>query len=555
MPEYLSPGVYVEEIDRGPRPLEATGTSTAVFVGFTEKAEEVQEVDGERVVINLLNQPQFVTNWSQYREKFGGLVDGAYLPLSVQGFFVNGGERCYVVSLRTIPPAQASLLNADGQPQLVVRSRSSGVGGLSLRVRIEPSTNGDISSLNLGGGEGAGDGTDEGEAKSEEGDGLKPFDVVVEKQTSTGSWQVKDVRKGVTLEEFETDEGAKKVKVAYRNNKASELIDILIPDPAKPLAELWPSEQAQSLGIDQKQLAPPTSSEFQGDVADRTGIEGLEALDDARIIVVPDLMTTMPGEKLDLQMVKAVQTALVGHCERLGDRMAVLDVPPNLSPMQVKNWRMNVTGFDSAYAAMYYPWIEVMDPVTDRPIFMPPSGFVAGVWANTDNTRGVHKAPANEVIRGVTGLSYNVTKGEQDVLNPIGVNCIRSFPGRGIRIWGARTLTSNALWRYISVRRLFNMIETTIENGTQWAVFEPNDPRLWGKIRRDVSAFLVTQWSAGALYGGAPSQAFYVKCDEETNPPESRELGRVVIEVGIAPVKPAEFVIFRISQWNPELEA
>ena len=204
---------------------------------------------------------------------------------------------------------------------------------------------------------------------------------------------------------------------------------------------------------------------------------------------------------------------------------------------------------------MYYPWIEVMDLSTDKSIHMPPSGFMAGVWARTDNTRGVHKAPANEVVMGTTGLSYSVTKGEQDILNPIGVNCIRSFAGMGIRIWGARTLTSNALWRYVSVRRLFNMIETTIENSTQWTVFEPNDPRLWGKIRRDVGSFLTTQWNAGALYGGSPSQAFYVKCDEQTNPPESRELGRVVVEVGIAPVKPAEFVIFRISQWNPELSA
>lgn len=537
MPEYLSPGVYVEEVDTGPRPIEATNTSTAVFVGFTEKAEDVRMVDGEQIVTDLTNQPTYITNWIQYSQKFGGLVDGAYLPLSVQGFFANGGSKCYIVSLRQIPPAQAGLLNGNSEPALIARSRKSGLGGMDYRVRIATSANG------------AGGIADE----EENADGLAPFDVIVEKRTNAGDWQVKDVRKEVRLEETETEEGARQVRVAYRSNKASELIDIVIPDQSRSLAELWPTEQQQSLSIEQKLLAAPTPGEFRGDVAARTGVEGLEVLDDARIICVPDLMTTMPGEKLDLKMVKAVQTALVGHCERLGDRMAILDTPPNLNPQEVKAWRQDITGFDSAYAVMYYPWIEVMDLSTDRSIDMPPSGFMAGVWARTDNARGVHKAPANEVVMGTTGLAYSVTKGEQDILNPIGVNCIRSFAGMGIRVWGARTLSSNALWRYVSVRRLFNMIETTIENSTQWTVFEPNDPRLWGKIRRDVGSFLTTQWNAGALYGASPSQAFYVKCDEQTNPAESRELGRVVVEVGIAPVKPAEFVIFRISQWNPEL--
>lgn len=546
MPEYLSPGVYIEEIDRGPRPIEATSTSTAVFVGFTEKAEEAREIDGELVVNDLINKPQLVTNWSQYRQKFGGFVDGAYLPLSVYGFFNNGGSRCYVVSVRTIPNATTNLLNASGEPALTVRSRLSGVGGMDLRVRIQASTNGHDASTN---------GSGKKKAKSDgdaDGEDLKPFDVVVEKRNNRGDWGVRETLRDLFLEELEV-EGQRRVAVKSARNQRSELIDILVADSSKPLVALWPQEQQQSLTIDQKQLAAPTSTEFKGDIMQRSGIEGLEQLDDARIIVVPDLMTTMPGEKLDLNMVKAVQTDMIAHCERLGDRVCVLDTPPSLTPQQVKAWRQDVTGFDTSYAAMYYPWVEVMDPATNRTIKMPPSGFVAGVWARTDNTRGVHKAPANETIQGITGLEVNVTKGEQDTLNPIGVNCIRSFAGMGIRIWGARTLSSNALWRYISVRRLFNMIETSIENATQWTVFEPNDPSLWGKVRRDVGAFLTTVWSSGALFGTSPGQAFYVKCDAETNPPESREMGRLVIEIGIAPVKPAEFVIFRISQWSPEL--
>jgi len=210
---------------------------------------------------------------------------------------------------------------------------------------------------------------------------------------------------------------------------------------------------------------------------------------------------------------------------------------------------VDTTGFDSSYAAMYYPWISVMDPATDRVIQIPPSGHIAGIWARNDNTRGVHKAPANEVVLGAVGLSYQTTKGEQDTLNPNGVNGIRAFPGRGIRVWGARTLSSNPSWRYINVRRLFNYVEKSIEGGTQWVVFEPNDRKLWARVRRDVSAFLRTVWRDGALFGSSPSEAFYVKVDDELNPPESRDLGRLIIEIGMSPVKPAEFVIFRISQW------
>ena len=221
-----------------------------------------------------------------------------------------------------------------------------------------------------------------------------------------------------------------------------------------------------------------------------------------------------------------------------------------MTPQEVKEWRMVTTGFDSSYATMYYPWIEISDPVTDKPIKVPPSGHVAGVWARSDNTRGVHKAPANEVVLGATSLDYNVTKGEQDTLNPNGINCIRAFPGMGIRVWGARTLSSNPSWRYINVRRLFNFVEKSIERGTQWIVFEPNEPRLWGRIQRDVGFFLRSVWRDGALFGLNPSEAYYVKCDAETNPPDVVDAGQLIVEIGIAPVKPAEFVVFRIAQYS-----
>jgi hypothetical protein len=245
----------------------------------------------------------------------------------------------------------------------------------------------------------------------------------------------------------------------------------------------------------------------------------------------------------------AIQEALISHCELMADRFAVCDGPKDLVGDVSRLTRPR----DTQYGAVYWPWIEIYDPERGN-IYAPPSGHVCGIYARTDIERGVHKAPANEIVRGALGLKYVITKAEQDLLNPKGINCIRDMGNRGIRVWGARTLSSDASWRYINVRRLFLMIEQSIEHGTQWVVFEPNDHTLWKKVRRDVSAYLKRVWASGALFGKTPEEAFFVKCDEETNPVEVRDAGQLIIEIGIAPVKPAEFVIFRIGQWSPESE-
>jgi hypothetical protein len=239
---------------------------------------------------------------------------------------------------------------------------------------------------------------------------------------------------------------------------------------------------------------------------------------------------------------------MIAHCERLGDRIALIDPPPGLTPQQMKKWRERDSNYDSKYAALYYPWIRVDGP-DGSPIDVPPSGYIAGVYARNDNERGVHKAPANEVIRGALSPEIQITKGEQDVLNPLGVNCIRTFVGRGIRVWGARTLSSDPAWRYVSVRRLFNYVEESIERGTQWVVFEPNDADLWARVRRDVGAFLTGVWRDGMLFGATPAEAFFVKCDAENNPSDVRDRGQLIIDIGMAPVKPAEFIVFRFSQY------
>ena len=293
-----------------------------------------------------------------------------------------------------------------------------------------------------------------------------------------------------------------------------------------------------------------SSDDYVGDVAERTGFGGLEAVDEVTMLCVPDLMSAYQQGAIDLETVQAVQLAMIAHCELMGDRMAILDPPPGLNAQQIKEWRVDKAGYDSKYAALYWPWVKAADPATGKNIHMPPSGFLAGIWGRNDDTRGVHKAPANEVIRGAISLEVQITKNEQELLNPVGINCIRAFPGQGIRVWGARTLSSDPAWKYLNVRRLFNYLEESILTGTNWVVFEPNDDALWAKMRRTVASFLVNEWRKGALFGLTPDEAFFVKCDRETNPAEGIDAGQVVCQIGVAPVKPAEFVIFRLSQFS-----
>ncbi|HEX6904112.1 MAG TPA: phage tail sheath subtilisin-like domain-containing protein [Thermoanaerobaculia bacterium] len=253
-------------------------------------------------------------------------------------------------------------------------------------------------------------------------------------------------------------------------------------------------------------------------------------------------LVAVPGSTDD-----AVQDAVVSHCKNTSDRFAILDgeVTNTLTPAAIKGGAKN-----SDYAALYFPRIQVFDPVTEGPIDVHPSGHIAGIYARVDTERGVHKAPANEVVRGALGLAVRLSKADQDGLNPAGINCIRDLNG-SITVWGARTLggDANLEWKYVSTRRLFLFLRESIDEGTQWVVFEPNDQSLWAKITRNITAFLTNVWRSGALFGATPQEAFYVRCDATTNPPEVRDLGQVVTEIGVAVVKPAEFVIFRISQW------
>ncbi|WP_327114187.1 phage tail sheath subtilisin-like domain-containing protein [Streptomyces sp. NBC_01341] len=530
MPSYLSPGVYVEEVASGSRPIEGVGTSVAAFVGLAP--------DGP------LNEPTLVTNWTQYVASFGEFTDGYFLAHSVYGFFNNGGSAAYVVRVGGAP---GGVTGEGTGPVGAQRGRPAVAGGAAAPAALpagEPAALGTFKVSAVAPGE---SGTISVEVTDAEGegpaerfrlvvkDGAKPvetFDVSAKK--SARNYVVTQVRERSTL--ISVQEGAAASQLARPDNQTVALqAPAAAQNPAVPGAE-----EGESVGI----------AEYLGDSADRTGFGGLEAVDEISMVAVPDLMAAYQRGAIDLEAVKAVQLGLIAHCELMGDRLAIIDPPPGLNARQIRVWRQETSNYDSKYAALYYPWIKVFDPAGGQTRLIPPSGHIAGIWARNDSERGVHKAPANEVVRGAVDLEMQITRGEQDLLNPIGVNCIRTFPGRGIRVWGARTLSSDPAWRYLNVRRYFNYLEESILNGTQWVVFEPNDQALWARIRRNISAFLVTEWRSGALFGATPEDAYYVKCDAETNPPESVDLGRVICQIGVSPVKPAEFVIFRLAQFS-----
>jgi hypothetical protein len=281
------------------------------------------------------------------------------------------------------------------------------------------------------------------------------------------------------------------------------------------------------------------------------GLGALGEIDEIAIVALPE-----GGAYDDVDLCAAAADSLIAHAQSLRYRFAVIDAPVNSSMTQVRNFRGR---FDSSHAALYYPWVEILDPtqcgVQGAPpprLQLPPSGFVAGIYARTDSARGVHRAPANEAILGLVGLEDNVDKARQEVLNSEGINALRSFEGRGNLVWGARTISSDPEWRYINVRRLLIFLEHSIERGTQWAVFEPNAERLWANVRDTVADFLFVIWKSGALMGRTPEEAYFVRCDRTTMSQNDLDNGRLICLIGVAPTKPAEFVIFLIGQWTAD---
>lgn len=331
-------------------------------------------------------------------------------------------------------------------------------------------------------------------------------------------------------------------------NNTSSLIQVTAIAPANTNPLFVPSAAnglAITLGAGSDGAAPPTDANYigvDGGPGLRTGLKALEDIDQVSILAAPGITT------------QVVQNALIEQCERLKDRFVILDPKPKLGDgaPDLNDIQAQRQLYDTKYAALYYPRVVVADPFGGNDIALPPSGHMAGIYARVDNERGVHKAPANEVIRNIVGLELNITKGEQEILNPLplNINVLRDFrsDGRGLRVWGARCITSDSIWKYIPVRRLFIFLEESLDEGSQWVVFEPNDARLWKRVTQSVTNFLTRVWRDGALMGATPEQAFYVRCDETTMSQDDIDNGRLIMEIGVAPVKPAEFVIIRIGQ-------
>ena len=530
MPEYLAPGVYVEEVSTGPRPIEGVSTSTTAFVGQTERGPTL---------------PRLVTSWEEYYRWYGGYIDRVpggtahkNLPYAARGFFDNSGQRLFIARI-TPPGANPATLNLAGNPGgTTVTAIGAGLWGNNILVRVQPaalavanSPTADWFRLTL----------------IYFSDGIpNPF-VDPTDITQLGSPDREDPD---VLEDFDnlsilsTDGNFAQSVV----NAASKLVALVVggrPNdvnfPAAPLA-------GGTAGN-----GDPTVAEYQGPpgvpIEQRTGLLALEAIRDISLVGVPDEVV-LPN----------IRAGLLQQCERLKDRFAILsatDGEQNTSFAQLRPPQ------DTTYGAFYLPWVRVLAPHTPAGhLLVPPTGHLAGIYARVDVERGVHKAPGNEVVRGIVTrdlgddkpLRYLVNKQQQDLLNPKGVNVIRDFrpDGRGIRVWGARTMSSDPMWKYINVRRLFIFIEQSIDRGTQWVVFEPNYEQTWAAVRLSITAFLRTVWRNGALAGVTQDEAFFVKCDRTTMTQDDWDNGRLICLIGVAPVKPAEFVIFRISQKTVE---
>ncbi len=541
MPEYLSPGVYVEEQNTGARPIEGVATSTVGIVGQAERGPE---------------DARLMSSWLEFQRWYGKYIDESYLAYAVQGFFSNGGQRCFVS--RVVGNNATASLVVMGQMTVVACGR--GNWGQHVALMVSPAGTGKeewvkvtiIYYRDL----------PEGFPDSDPFvNPLNPFNSSdKEKRKNRREPDVVEVYDNLSLKRGDSNF----VETVLNSN--SHLVKVLwdpagdggLPkNPAPPTVpaadgEAWTlTRLGESSNGDEITVAQytgvgdfiiPSGRDNSFELLGRgTGLEALANVDQVALLLAPDEVKY--GEALTNEVIK--------QCELLKDRFGIISAKQGESSVTKIEDRQ---AHDTTYAGFYYPWIRIYDPATNTKKLIPPGGHVAGIIARTDIERGVHKAPANEIVRDAMELEFPVTKGMQDILNPIGVNCIRDFrgDGLGIRLWGARTMSSDGMWKYVNVRRLFIFVEESIQEGTQWVVFEPNSEETWAAVRRTITNFLTGVLRSGALMGPNPEQAFFVRCDRTTMTQDDIDNGRLVCLIGIAPVKPAEFVIFRISQYTAE---
>lgn len=559
MAQYFTPGVYVEERDNAQRVIDGVGTSIAGFVGLAEKG------NAQGAPVRIASYRDFVREFGNPLSEFA-YGEYRYLAPSVENFFANGGAVCYV---SRVVPSDAKVAKATAGI-LSIEAANEGKWGNKIQISFNSVAKRKMQIVGANG--------ETYIAKSVEGfrDGdvvvvgdeynriktiidnsvtfEKPFkaDIVDAAIVPSTVLYLAEldvvVRYGADQEKYSamTLNIASPNYIGYRMAK-SEIVKVTASatdDVVSPVEAILGSGSKDGIimldGGKDGSISKVTAETFIGSdfgPGKRTGITAFEENTAVSIMAVPGI--TIPE----------VEVALVGHCENLKDRMAVLDMPKDATKInELLEYREII---DSTYAAMYHPWIQVFDRASNKADFIPPSGAVMGVYARTDANRGVHKAPANETVF-CSGVKTDYTKAEQDALNPAGVNLLRVIPGQGIRVWGARTASSNSSFRYVNVRRLFIYVEESIKASTNWVVFEPNDVSLWQRVNLTVTSFLENLWRGGMLAGATAQEAFFVEIGPSTMTQDDIQSGRLICNIGIAPSRPAEFVVFRVSQFTSE---
>jgi phage tail sheath protein FI len=622
MPEYLAPGVYVEEVSFRSKSIEGVGTTTTGFVGPTRYGPLYDPPD----VLTSLADFELVYGDGQQLDFQGTLVDN-YMWQAARAFFTEGGQRLYVrriyQGLSESQPANDQGGTATGTlGDLTIDARHPGAyGNFHVRLTLQlgtsvlatqgnparPVVRGlsdfDVVLVTHGGNQ------DFLSARSylDETSGQRSWRFVTDGQSPVTSIELADlttsdkvqivtvdvsvalnepgavprVWAGLPLDPRHQLGGAPDSLTAIFDRTAQSALGMPIvidhgvaetglailqtlfdhspafspPDTDVQLGLLDPASKPANRSLDVllregDDGQNPSDAYYEGaqrqsDDA-KTGLLALEDVDDIAIVAAPG---STHGYSSNQDAAHAIVNSLVAHAEKMRYRIAVVDCGDGMTVAKVREMRAQ---FDSSYAAFYYPWIRILDPITNRPNTMPPSGFVAGIYARNDIERAVYKAPANEVVTLAIGFEQVLNKAQQEVLNPEGINAFRFFEGRGYRLWGARTMSSDPEWKYVNLRRYFAFLEHSIDRGTQWAVFEPNGEALWANVRRTIGDFLFDQWQNGALLGDKAEKAYFVRCDRSTMTQNDLDNGRLVCLIGVAPLRPAEFVIFRIGQWTAD---
>lgn len=504
MPEYLTPGVYVEELDTGNKPIEGVSTSTVGFLGVAER--------GPR-------RPKLIVSFSDFVRTYGSYYSTAaqkfYLAYAVEGFFRNGGQRCFVGAVQ----AGAAAAATQAADKMNITAVGHGTWGNQVAVKVEAAAAGKIRVTVM------------------YWTAIPPnaaLAVTVDPSSrAPADLRSPDRREPQIIEVFD-DLDANPLSPNYFESQINGVSDLITVEHS---AAGVPAAQALKL-LDAGTDAALALADFLGNPADlpgqKTGLDAFTEIDEISLLCCPDSYALGAADDIN--------NALIDQCEVLKSRFAILSSTSNEAlPFSI--------AFNSKYAAFYYPWINVTNPQTGAAVLMPPGGHVAGIYARSDDARGVHKDPANEVIRGISSLQFKLTDAQQALLNPHGINALRFFKDAGNVVWGGRTTSLDPSWKYINVRRLFIFVEQSILRATRWAVFEVNDEPLWATLRRSISDFLTRMWMDGMLQGATKEQAYFVRCDRTTMTQADIDNGRLICVIGIAPVKPAEFVIFRIGQW------